>query len=369
MTPKKGTHSEEIEMPEISREASAILRMVIIGAYVIGVIFTLAGIWLVYLGATGGTEFTFFGQTFKSENVGVAAVFLGAATIVLLLRRTLSSLDRTIKVESQTRVASPSQPRQLGSLLPDSNLELVGATFGGGDGTDKEASKSDNTLDIKVRNTGSKVGYIKRAIVTVDRIWRLETVTGYLAAVIRTGTYDVVLPIKPTPYDLEVEVSQAIKPNEVDRFGLRITVDEDSEYYCSDDDYLFKFEVAFYYDADNKSFKTGDILFAHYNGLQDYLGGIYGVLTLGGIAEETFARESEAIPEKDFIWKQDIDAAIEAARKEALRRGRQASLRNWQFIEMISLIGGTRNEEFQRRVDALISATERFEESVNKPKE
>jgi hypothetical protein len=87
---------------------STTLRMVIIGAFVLAAVFVGAGIWLVHLGAVGETKFTFFGQTFGSTNVGIAALFLGAVTVVLLLRRSLSTLVDVVRTES----ISDTKPRQ-----------------------------------------------------------------------------------------------------------------------------------------------------------------------------------------------------------------------------------------------------------------
>lgn len=87
-------------MARLIKETSSALRMIIIGAFFLTAIFCMAGIWLVYLGANGSTEFSFFGQTFKSTNVGIAALFLGAASAVLLLRRTLRTLDIAVNAES-----------------------------------------------------------------------------------------------------------------------------------------------------------------------------------------------------------------------------------------------------------------------------
>ena len=95
-------------MAQLIRATSTILRMVIIGAFMLATVFVGAGIWLVYLGATGDTKFTFFGQTFSSTNVGIAALFLGAVTVVLLLWRSLSTLDNVVRTESM----SDTKPRQ-----------------------------------------------------------------------------------------------------------------------------------------------------------------------------------------------------------------------------------------------------------------
>lgn len=79
------------------RSATPVLRLVIVGGFITGIVLAAFGVWLVYLGATGRTEFVFFGQTFKSTNVGVVGIFLGAATIVLLVRRALKSLDHAAR--------------------------------------------------------------------------------------------------------------------------------------------------------------------------------------------------------------------------------------------------------------------------------
>lgn len=76
-----------------------ILRMVTVGAYIAEVGFAGFGSLLIYLGATGDTEFSFFGQTLKSTNVGVASIFIGTAALVLLIRRALKSVDAIMRVE------------------------------------------------------------------------------------------------------------------------------------------------------------------------------------------------------------------------------------------------------------------------------
>jgi uncharacterized membrane protein YidH (DUF202 family) len=53
-----------------------------------------AGVWLVVLGASGETEISLFGNTFKSQNVGVVGIFCGAVLAVLTIRRVLKSVER-----------------------------------------------------------------------------------------------------------------------------------------------------------------------------------------------------------------------------------------------------------------------------------
>jgi len=63
---------------------------------VFGLLILLAGIFLAWRGATGDTEFSFFGQTFKSTNIGIAALFIGAVLFVLNFRRVLTSIERIL---------------------------------------------------------------------------------------------------------------------------------------------------------------------------------------------------------------------------------------------------------------------------------
>jgi len=69
---------------------------VTIGAFISGLGFAAFGAYLVYRGSSGDTEFSLFGQTFKSANVGIAAIFVAVVMIVLLVRRTLSSIDHIV---------------------------------------------------------------------------------------------------------------------------------------------------------------------------------------------------------------------------------------------------------------------------------
>jgi hypothetical protein len=55
------------------------------------------GIWLVYLGATGGTELSLFGNEFKSQNVGAVGIFCGAVLVGAVMRRTLRTVERIVE--------------------------------------------------------------------------------------------------------------------------------------------------------------------------------------------------------------------------------------------------------------------------------
>ena len=62
--------------------------------FAIIVILVIAGIALVVLGAKGNTTFSFFGNDFSSENVGIVALALAVLMVILNFRRLLKSVER-----------------------------------------------------------------------------------------------------------------------------------------------------------------------------------------------------------------------------------------------------------------------------------
>jgi len=92
-----GTDHEEVlkvarELSE-SNVKSPLLFLLTNWSFIFGSLLSVLGVVLVVMGATGETEFSFFGQTFKSQNIGIAAFFLGATLVVLNVRRILKSYD------------------------------------------------------------------------------------------------------------------------------------------------------------------------------------------------------------------------------------------------------------------------------------
>ena len=83
-----------------SHVRDARLRIILISTLgaVSGVLFGFFGIWLVFGGGPAGSSImTLFGQELKTENVGVACVFIGAVTVVVTLRRVLRALEIAIR--------------------------------------------------------------------------------------------------------------------------------------------------------------------------------------------------------------------------------------------------------------------------------
>lgn len=65
------------------------------GTFFAAILFAILGVVFIIAGSTGETEFSFFGQSFKSTHVGIAAIFLASTIIVLNIRRVLRSIERT----------------------------------------------------------------------------------------------------------------------------------------------------------------------------------------------------------------------------------------------------------------------------------
>jgi hypothetical protein len=133
-----------------------------------------------------------------------------------------------------------------------SDLELVGASF--------EESAEATTLDIKVRNTGEEVAYLKEANFNVERTWQLWS-TIFPGRVPVSGNYDVTLTPADTPYTRTVELSKRIDPNEVERFTFTLTLNDRARAYSAKTNYVFLTTVDLVYDEDDKVISSEELLF------------------------------------------------------------------------------------------------------------
>jgi hypothetical protein len=75
-----------------------LLVIVAVGGIILGAAFGTLGVLLVYLGATGSSDVTFFGQHISTGSVGVASLFMATITVILVIRRTLKSFDELSKL-------------------------------------------------------------------------------------------------------------------------------------------------------------------------------------------------------------------------------------------------------------------------------
>jgi hypothetical protein len=82
-------------------------------------------------------------------------------------------------------------------------------------------------MDFKVRNIGDRVAYIKSIIFHVVRVANLLNPAMRMETHVDISwTYDVSLRLVNFPYDRSVATSQMVRPDEVDRFEVRLAYDE-----------------------------------------------------------------------------------------------------------------------------------------------
>ena len=86
-------------MSNSTKKPEPILVIALIGGFLSGLFLAILGAFLFSKGATGDTEIEVFGQSLRSTNVGIAAIFIGAAVIVLVVTRVLKVLETKPDVE------------------------------------------------------------------------------------------------------------------------------------------------------------------------------------------------------------------------------------------------------------------------------
>lgn len=102
-------------------------------------------------------------------------------------------------------------------------------------------------VDIKLRNKGDTVAFLKKIEFEVEEIFPLDDPREICYnAVDVSETYDVILDDKTTQ---TIDISQSIPANDVDRFRLKIL----SSVGIHDMDVIYVFKMKFIYDGDDKS--------------------------------------------------------------------------------------------------------------------
>jgi hypothetical protein len=184
-------------MANLIRATTPILKVVIIGIFIVGFGLAVLGVILVYLGSTGDTKFAFFGQTFSSTSVGIPAIFIGSTAIVLLVRRALKSLDVVTAKETNS-----------GDLHDDVDmLEITHVGF-----------TKESEFDITVRNLGKNAIVINQIAITMlknhhNEVWP-----------VLSPTARYVIPVD----DLEEgetrtqEIAHVVDGNKADRFFVAL---------------------------------------------------------------------------------------------------------------------------------------------------
>lgn len=110
------------------------------------------------------------------------------------------------------------------------------------------------TLDIKLRNIGSKVVVLKEVLITVHHIWRLEPFYYLGAALPPQAYYSIQLPVMETPYTVNKKISQVIESNKADRFCLILEP--------SKNNHVFHFSASLVYNANRTLSLGANFIFA-----------------------------------------------------------------------------------------------------------
>jgi hypothetical protein len=97
----KDLFRERVIMDDAIWHARPILTFVSAGAFIVSSLIAVLGAVLVYLGATGTSQMTIFGQNLSTTNVGIAGIFIGAVSLVLIVRRIMQSLDVAIHTKGE----------------------------------------------------------------------------------------------------------------------------------------------------------------------------------------------------------------------------------------------------------------------------
>jgi hypothetical protein len=119
------------------------------------------------------------------------------------------------------------------------------------------------TFDIKVRNTGESIAFLKRVDIEVIKKWYMgpDKVTPLCVYGDVSQEYLVKLPLNAdVPYTVSHTISQVVEPNQVDRFTITIANN------CTMDVLLMKLHII--YDEDDKVVTTRQVLYMSQNGLQ-----------------------------------------------------------------------------------------------------
>jgi hypothetical protein len=111
-------------------------------------------------------------------------------------------------------------------------------------------------IEIKVRNIGDQVAFLKKAEFIVLGQWNIFPNPYARPTIVPISyTYDVEIPIQGTA---TVNISQAIEPNSVDRFSFRLV--SRGDFYPYVGLFLYLIRIKLIYNEDNRELITPPIL-------------------------------------------------------------------------------------------------------------
>ncbi|MFZ1110290.1 MAG: hypothetical protein WAN43_18320 [Rhodomicrobium sp.] len=86
-------------MGEHLERAKGLLYLIIAGILTACLAFIVAGLGLVYLGASGSTKLTLFGLEVSTTNVGIVSVILGALSLIILIQKALAHIQGILALQ------------------------------------------------------------------------------------------------------------------------------------------------------------------------------------------------------------------------------------------------------------------------------
>jgi len=110
-------------------------------------------------------------------------------------------------------------------------------------------------LDIKVRNNSDEVIFIKKVDIICLKSWIITNMPNFQLVTV-SWTYDVTVPINGNK--ISYPISQDVKPNEVDRFELRLKTEKGAVPGVGISPHLIKITLVF--NEDNKEVSSQNIL-------------------------------------------------------------------------------------------------------------
>jgi hypothetical protein len=288
---------------------------------------------------------------FREEfnKAGLLWSYLGPGRFERLLRQ---HVTRFLLNSDRNRLTQLAQR----SSTENGEVDLVDISYS--DSNSESLQPSSSLLDVKIYNGRSEGTFFSRAIFHVENIWELVTVSHYMAYVRSTHSYDVTLPLKTAPYTHEIMLSQFVKPNDVDRFLLRLGFDQKDDNYKSQNDYVAKFKIVFVYNKSG-SILSRDIIFWHHLGLQQFGGGFFGPV-LGGL-----------LPPRDrppyyhsFTFDLDKGKYSEEKKLEIVAFTKETVNNNTAFIKQLSEPGLILSDLAKERLSRLSEVTTTVNKSL-----
>ncbi|MFZ2171171.1 MAG: hypothetical protein WAW61_16235 [Methylococcaceae bacterium] len=89
---------EELAIPQsrlaIQKEEKGIFYLLIASALIVSIFAITGGVAMVFFRSTGSSTINILGQTVKTENIGVAAIFIGVVALLLLGRRLIKMIEK-----------------------------------------------------------------------------------------------------------------------------------------------------------------------------------------------------------------------------------------------------------------------------------